>query len=351
MKHIHMIKTGALALTLSLLATMGVSQDTKVTYFGHTGYTAKFDDNSTTNDQSAFNTGGFNMFITSELNERITVLGEFFMGFKGDGGTVVNFNIERLYIKYAVNDKLNIRLGRMYTPLGFWNNRYTQGLVFQPTINRPYPVRNKDDKGIISTNSVGLQLDGENIGKYRFSYYLMVDNTSGAPSINTDNTTKKSVNAKIKIEPIENFELFTSIRTDYLAAGSQSVQGLPVANDVQQTIYNVGVAHMTQASPFELAAEYFNVTNDVATFGKSRSNLLYGYLGYRFGKITPYVLTDFLRFTARERYFIPNDLSEFVIGARYAMTPAAVIKLEYEYVSTDVINRENVLSVQVAARF
>lgn len=351
MKKRNIFKISALALALSVFATSGFSQDTKVTYFGHTGYTAKLDDNPSTQNQSAFNTGGFNMFVTSELSEKITVLGEFFMGFKGDGAAVVDFNIERLYIKYAVNDKLNIRLGRMYTPLGFWNNRYTQGLVFQPTINRPYPVRNKNDKGIISTNSVGLQLDGENIGKFRFSYYLMVDNTSGAPSINTDNTTKKSINAKIKFEPIENWEIFTSVRTDFIAAGSQSVQGLPVANDVSQTIYNVGMAHMTQASPFEMAFEYFHVANDVATFGQTGSDLLYGYLGYRIGKITPYVLTDFLRFTDRERYFAPNNLSEFVIGARYALTPAAVIKLEYEYVSTNVINQENVLSLQVAARF
>jgi hypothetical protein len=145
-----------LALALSVFATVGFSQDTKVTYFGHTGYTSKYDDNPSTKNQSAFNTGGFNMFVTSELSKKISVLGEFFMGFKGDGATLVDFNIERLYLKYAANDKLNIRVGRMYTPLGFWSNRYTQGLIFQPCINRPYSVRNQNDKGIIATNSIGL---------------------------------------------------------------------------------------------------------------------------------------------------------------------------------------------------
>jgi hypothetical protein len=351
MKQKNMIHVCALTAVMSFLAAQAFSQDTKVTYFGHTGYTAKYDDNPSTKDQSAFNTGGFNMFVTSELSEKITVLGEFFMGFKGDGATLVDFNIERLYVKYAANDKFNIRVGRMYTPLGFWNNRYTQGLIFQPTINRPYAVRNQNDKGIIATNSVGLQLDGENIGKLRFSYYVMVDNTSGAPSINTDNTTRKSITAKLKVEPIENWELFTSARTDFIAAGSRSVQGLPVANDVNQTILNVGLAHMTQSSPFELAFEYFRVNNDVAIAGQTSSNLMYGYVGYRIGKITPYLQADVLTYPDNEIYFTPNDLTGLVIGSRYALTPSAVIKLEYKYRGNEVVYHEDVLSVQVAARF
>jgi hypothetical protein len=351
MKQKNFVKTSTLIFAVLVLITTGFSQDTKVTYFGHTGYTAKFDDNPSTKDQSAFNTGGFDLLITSELSDKLTILGEFFLGFKGDGATLVDFNIERLFIKYAANDKFNIRVGRMYTPLGFWNNRYTQGLIFQPTINRPYSVRNQNDKGIIATNSVGLQLDGENIGKLRFSYYVMVDNTTGAPSINTDNTTRKSITAKLKVEPLENWELFTSARTDFIAAGSKSVQGLAVPNDVNQTIYNIGLAHITQASPFEIALEYFRVNNDVSTFGQTNSDLMYGYMGYRIGKITPYVQGDILRYSDSEKYFTPNDLTGLVIGSRYALSPSAVVKLEYKYRGNEVTNHEDVLSVQVAARF
>ncbi|MFY0686585.1 MAG: hypothetical protein JXQ90_05445 [Cyclobacteriaceae bacterium] len=329
-----------------------LAQETQVLYFGHAGYTAKINNDDTKDNQSAFNTGGFNMFVTSKLTDRISVLGELFMGFKGDGSTLVNFNIERLYFKYQVKDKLNLRIGRQYTPLGFWNNTYTQGIVYQPTINRPYPVRNENDKGILSTNSVGLQIDGEDIGGMLFSYYLMVDNTTGSASINTDNTTKKAITGKLKFEPILDWDVFASARHDFIVAGGESVQGVVQANEVQQTIFNAGIAHMTVISSFELSVEYFHVINNIESVNKSSNNFMYGYVGYRVNQITPYFQYGYLEYDASDQYFVPSVRRAFVTGLRYNFTPDVVLKMEYKYrkkESTD--PRQDVISLQVAAVF
>lgn len=328
-----------------------MSQETQVMYFGHTGYTAKINHDDLIPNQSAFNTGGFNFFVNSQLNDKLSVLGEFFMGFKGDGGTLVDFNIERLYFKYAVNGKMNLRIGRMYTPMGFWNNQYTQGIVFQPTINRPYAVRNANDKGILATNSVGLQVDGEDLGALRFSYYLMVDNTTGANSLNTDVTTNKSYTAKVKFYPFGDFQVFSSFRLDHIAAGSNSIQGIEMTNNVDQSIFNVGFAHMTILSNFEAAFEYFRVSNDVENSGTTNNDFMYGYLGYRINKVTPYVQFDVLGFADNEEYFVNNDLFGLVVGTRYAFVPNAVIKGEYKFRSNDTLDHQDVFSVQVSARF
>ena len=139
------------------------SQDLQVSYFGHAGYTAKFNHQSNSPDQNSFNSGGLDILLTSQISDRLSAIGELFSGYRGDGANSVTLSIERLNFKYAVNDYLNLRIGRMYTPLSFWQARYSQAQFFQPTINAPYAIRTKYDKGLLPTNSVGLQVEGENI--------------------------------------------------------------------------------------------------------------------------------------------------------------------------------------------
>jgi hypothetical protein len=341
----------------TLLALMSIApfesfgQEVQASYFGHVGYTAKFDNDPSTRNQSAFNTGGVDILLTSQINDRLTAIGELFTGYRGDGASSVTLSIERLYFKYAVNDYFNVRLGRMYTPLGFWQSRYSQAQFFAPTINAPYPVRTKADKGIIPTNSVALQIDGENIGKLRLSYYFMIDNTTGAPSLNTDNTDFKAFTGKVKIEPIENLELFVSGRKDRIMAGGQSVQGLTVKENTDQTYFNLGVVHISQSSPLEAAFEYYNVENNASSAGTTKNNFMYAYLGYRINKITPYLQWDHLKFDDNDPSFTPNDLTGLVIGGRYSIAPTAIVKVEYKYRSTETLKHQDVISLQVSARF
>jgi hypothetical protein len=347
---IEFLKTVAFIAFISMLPEAVYGQ-VQVSYFGHAGYTAKFDDNLATKTQSAFNSGGVDILLTSEITDRLSVLGELFTGFRGDGSNSVALSLERLYFKYAVNDYVNVRLGRMYTPLSFWQGRYSQAQFFQPTINAPYAVRTKFDKGILPTNSVGLQIDGENIGKVKFSYYFMIDNTSASPSLNTDNTDFKAVTAKLKFEPIENVQLYASGRTDKIIEGSTSLQGRLVAETTDQTILNVGMVHIAPDAAFEFAFDYFHVTNETASLGQTGSDFMYGYVGYKIKKIVPYVQWDVLSYDPKDQYFDNNDLRGLIIGTRYNIAPTAVIKLEYKYRGTDVINHQDVISLQVAARF
>jgi hypothetical protein len=326
------------------------AQDFQVAFFGHAGYTAKFNHGSQP-DQNAFNSGGVDALVSSQLTDRLSAICELFTGYRGDGANSVSMSIERLNFKYQVNDFVNVRIGRMYTPLGFWQSRYSQAQFFQPTINAPYAVRTKYDKGIIPTNSVGLQIDGENIGKLRFGYYLMVDNSSGAPSLNTDNTNFKAFTGKLKIVPVDNLELFVSGRYDEIAAGSTSLQGNPINETTRQSIYNVGLVHIAQGSNLEYAAEYYHVTNDMAINGVTENDFAYAYLGYKIKKFTPYVQPDLLNFDVKELYFEQNNLRGLVVGGRYALSPASVIKVEYKFRSTDQIEHQDVLSLQISARF
>lgn len=328
-----------------------MAQDTKITFYGHTGYTSKFNRNPNSKPQGAFNMGGLDILATSQLSEKFTILAEIFTGFRGDGATGVDISIERLYIKYAANDFLNVRFGRMYTPLSFWQNRYSQAQFLQPTINAPYAIRTKMDKGILPTNSVGIQLDGDNIGKLRFGYFLLLDNTSGAPSLNTDITIQKALTLKLKIEPIEDLQIYGSARRDIILKNMLSVSGNKVNHDITQTILNMGAVHITPMKKLEAAFDYFHVINDIHSLGSETNNFMYFYLGYKINKLTPYIQGDLLRFSGSREYYTPNNLTGLVVGARYSVLSNLLVKLEYKFRNTPLIKHEDVLSAQISAYF
>ena len=49
-------------------------KNTQVLYFGHAGYTGKLNYDEGIDNQSAFNTGGFNLFLTSSINDNFNIL-------------------------------------------------------------------------------------------------------------------------------------------------------------------------------------------------------------------------------------------------------------------------------------
>ncbi len=345
------LRAGIFMLALMLTVTFSYGQNLQTSYFAHGGYTAKLNNDENVPNQSAFNSGGLDILLTSQISENFSAIGELFTGYRGDGSSSVVLSVERLYFKYYVKDYLTVSVGRMYTPLGFWQSRYSQAQFFAPTINAPYPVRTKADKGIIPTNSVALQFSGDNMGKLRFGYFLMIDNSTGAPSLNTDNTLFKALSGKLKIEPSENLEVFVSGRSDKLIAGSQSVSGQVVPEDIDQQYFNIGLVQINPSNRFEFAAEYYHVINKGETTGTNDNNFLYGYMGYKIKKFTPYLQYDRLLFSDNDPTYSANDLTGMVVGGRYSIASSAVIKMEYKFRGTETLKHQDVLSVQVSARF
>ena len=354
MKLKTLTKQTLIATCLSALSSGAFAQDLNVSYYGHAGYTGKYENVSTKNFTSAFNSGGLDILINSQLSDRLKATGELFSGFRGDGATSVVLSIERLNFKYAVNDYFNLTLGRMYSPLGFWQSRYSQAQYFAPTINAPYAVRTRMDKGIIPTNSVGFQVDGENIGALGLSYYFMVDNTSGAPSLNTDNTDFKALTAKIKITPIENLDIFIAGRNDEIIKGSTNPTGKLTTEHIGQRILNGGLVHISQDSKLEYALEYYHIVNK-GMLAETKNDFSYFYLGYKLGKFVPYLQGDLLNYATKDKYYDPKSLLGMVVGGRYALTQTSILKVEYKlrdsYRNKVATPHEDVYSLQFSAKF
>ena len=165
------------------------AQDTKIRFFGQpefstsktadkasfagvdgTGHYIKKD---TTHKFGNFTAGNYVLFVTSQLSERVSILSE--ASFNNSGNTT-RFDVQRLFLRYYVKDYFSFRVGRMFTPIGYWNNQFTLGLVLQPTIQRPKAIRPSSDGGVLQYRDVGVQFEGDNITNARLFYKVLLGN-------------------------------------------------------------------------------------------------------------------------------------------------------------------------------
>ena len=79
--------------------------------------------------------------------------------------------MERARLKYEFREWLSVIVGKMHTPVNYWNDVYHHGRLFFPTIDRPRSFGTH-----VPIHTLGLRLQGQNIGKLRFGYDLVIGN-------------------------------------------------------------------------------------------------------------------------------------------------------------------------------
>src|ERR1700709_150472 len=67
------------------------------------------------------------LFITSALNDRISFLGESVFKYAPSSPTEFSVSIERVIINYNIKRNHNLILGKIHTPLNYWNDTYHHG--------------------------------------------------------------------------------------------------------------------------------------------------------------------------------------------------------------------------------
>ena len=72
------------------------------------------------------------LFITSELNDDFTFLGESVFKYSESSPTSFNVSVERIIIKYNFKGNHNLLIGKHHTPINYWNDSYHHGRVFFP---------------------------------------------------------------------------------------------------------------------------------------------------------------------------------------------------------------------------
>lgn len=342
----------AMAIAFLANAYVATAQETKIRFFGQPEITStkltetsefagvnefgQYVKSDTTYTRTNFNTGNFVLFVTSQLNERISVLSEVSFNNAKNAST---FEVQRLMMRYFVKDYFSIRIGKMFTPIGYWNNQFTLGLVLQPTIQRPMAIRPVSDGGVLQYRDAGVQLEGENISSARVFYKVLFGNGVGYFGSNDKRDNHIATTIQVGAEPVEGLKVSASGMFDRIEKGKSnpngSISSLPDDGNLQLIVGSV--AYMNPASKFEFIGELLSQKSKFDDVGTYNSHSYYGYAGYRVSdEITPYVLYNSTQAGESHKvgdpYFspIPVNIELVTIGARYKFNSSFVAKLEYE---------------------
>jgi len=75
-------------------------------------------------DKVSFTLGEQDLFITSELSDRFSFLGESVFKFTPGTPTTFSVSIERAIVKYNFMGNHNLLIGKHHTPINYWNDTY-----------------------------------------------------------------------------------------------------------------------------------------------------------------------------------------------------------------------------------
>lgn len=283
-----------------------------------------------------FNTGNFVLFVTSQLSERLSVLGE--ANFNNDKKDY-EFEMQRLMVRYYVQNYFSVRVGKMFTPIGYWNNQYTMGLVLQPTIQRPFAIRPISEGGPLQYRDIGVQFEGDNITNARFSYKLFLGNGIGYYGSDDKKDSHVAVTAQVGAEPIDGLKIMASTMLDRIEKGKPnpngSIASLPDDGGLQ--LFVASLAYNDPTKKPEFIAELLSQKSKFDNLGSYRSYSYYVYGGYKLtDKVTPYAMYNYTQAgrstTEGDLYFapIPVQVNEVTVGVRYKFNSNFIFKAEYE---------------------
>ncbi len=349
MKALRMTITAAVFFCSAHLAS---AQETKIRFFGQPEITSsKISETSefvgvnefgqyikkdSTFTKTNFNTGNFVLFVTSQLSERISVLSE--VSFDNSKNKF-DFEVQRLMMRYYLKNYFSLRVGKMFTPIGYWNNQFTLGLVLQPTIQRPMAIRPVSDGGVLQYRDAGVQLEGENITSLRLFYKVLLGNGVGYHGSNDKGDNHVATTVQVGAEPVEGLKVIASGMFDRIEKGKSNPNGSIAAlpDDGNLRLLVGSVAYMNPSSKFEFIGEYLTQQSAFNTAGTFNSNSYYAYAGYKLTeKVTPYVLYNSTQAgestTTGDPYFspIPVKIQLLTLGLRYKLNSSFVGKVEYE---------------------
>lgn len=238
----------------------------------------------------SFGIGEQDLFITSELNDDFSFLGETVFKYSPDSPTKFNVSVERIIVNYNYKGNHNALIGKHHTPTHYWNDTYHHGRVFFPTIQRPLLFAAQT----LPIHTTGLALQALNLGKLKFGYNLMVGNGIGSSDV-VDNDKYKSVTAAFQIKPKDKLQLGFSFYNDMISEGAEVHNGMTIDEKINQQLYTATIAHFGRK--FELLAEGTFASNNAKSTGMINSFTSYLYIGGRIKeKFIPYLRFDYLKY-------------------------------------------------------
>lgn len=317
----------------------GTSQETTIRYFGFMDASQEFFKGE--KPTSGLSIGEHDLFFTSDIDERFNILGETVINIKSDGS--FNVSMERIRVKYAFNSNHSLILGKMHTPINYWNDVYHHGRLFFPAIDRPHYF-----SLIVPIHTTGIRLQGQNIGSSKFGYDLVLGNGMSSTDA-IDRNQQKSFTAAVHTKPIEGMRIGLSYFRDVVfgnSVGSHSGHSEYINHAymgrINYNLYSFSFANF-QDSWETLIEVSFNRNNTVLS-GIAKNEASYVYLGKRLNeKNVLYTHYDYASIGRKDLHNVPLQLTETAIGLRHELSYLMNFKVELEYERVNFYEPQNIM--------
>lgn len=277
-------------------------------------------------EKATFILGEQDLFITADVSERVSFLGETVFKYSPNSPTRYDISIERIIMKLNIKGNHNILFGKHHTPVNYWNDSYHHGRVFFPTIFRP----DMFTQGVVPLHTTGIRMQGQNLGKLRFGYDALIGNGVASTDI-TDFNIMKAFMLGVNMMPFDRFKVGLSYYYDDIPKGAVLHHSSNSSKrDVQQAIYSGYISYF--GDKLEVLGESSVAVNGNDSTGYPISTTGYLYTGVRIKKkIVPYIRVDLLQFSPKEVLFMSSQQQSALVGLRYEINYLAVLKFEYGY--------------------
>jgi hypothetical protein len=314
----------------SVLSLNVLSQKSKVQFqlFGHIQYNM---DQLNSEKNSYFSIGEQDLFVTAQIHERISFLGETVV--KYDALTASKFapSIERAQIKFDFDNHHSVVMGKMHTPLNYWNDVFHHGRLFFPTIDRPNALNT-----LVPLHTLGVRFQGQNMGDLNFGYDLVIGNGISSTDV-YDVNTNKAVSVGMHIKPIEGMRLSTSYYNDYLSTNKPGVHSghSSIASSYKGALnfemWSASVAAFMDKWEFLNEFSYNKTTTDTLGLANNFSN--FTYLGVRVSdNWIPYYVIDLTNMSNNDLHSTAVDSYKMAIGCRYEFNERCIVKAQIEQI-------------------
>src|SRR5437667_12172842 len=109
-------------------------------------------------DTTSFSLGQVDLFVTSDVSEKLKFLSE--IVFEAGRDNLFGVDVERLLLTYSFGDFLNVGVGRFHSAIGYYNTAYHHSTWLQTTTGRPFLFQFEDQGGILPIHNVGVTASG-----------------------------------------------------------------------------------------------------------------------------------------------------------------------------------------------
>ncbi|HLL15403.1 MAG TPA: hypothetical protein VK388_10085 [Pyrinomonadaceae bacterium] len=301
---------------------------------------------------NAFSLGQLDLFITSQLSEKFSVVSELILEAKRDNS--FEFEIHRLLLRYAMNDYLNLSAGRYHSGIGYYNTAFHHGSYFATAANRPFLFAFEGQGGVLPLHNVGVSATGRiPSGSLGLRYIAEVGNGRSARSaadrtVQTafDENNGKSYNLALNARP----DWMPGLQTGFSFYHDRLT---PVAApNVDQRIMAAHIVYQNPRYEWLNEAVFIRHKPEVAGGVATYTPGFYTQFARRFGKAQPYVRYQYVNASARD--LLLRDIGRRngpSFGLRYDLTDYAAFKSQYDRTERRGLSALDELILQLAFTF